>query len=68
MALAITESAGNRVLEVGLDLDTAVDVAGLSPAELGDLERELLADVKIAVGLSTSLRNRRMRERGPLAA
>jgi hypothetical protein len=49
------------------DLELALDLADLPRAELDDLERELRADVRIGIGLSRTLRNRRMRERGPLA-
>lgn len=68
MALrAVAHDAGVR-LELDLGADLAVDVEDLPPAELAALERDLVIDVRLAVGLSRTLRNRRMRERGRLAS
>lgn len=54
------------LLDLGDD-QLADDLEALPDEERALLERELLADARIAVGLSRMLRNRRMRERGPLA-
>lgn len=63
--------AGSRavaLVAVDVPLETAQDLEGLTGEERARLAEDLRSDVDIAVGLSTALRNRRMRQRGPLAS
>ena len=71
--MALRVIAGDAGIELRLELEgealeeLALDLADLPEDELADLERTILGDVRLAVGLSRTLRNQRMRERGPLA-
>jgi hypothetical protein len=59
---------GRAFVAFDVDVEQADDLAGLTDEELEDLRRELEADVAIAIGLAITARNRRARERGPMAA
>ena len=68
MALLVKVHEDTAVVALELDDDLlAMDLADLADDELAGLEAELVADLRIAAGLCRAARNRRMRERGPLA-